>query len=366
MQEKITFFDFSDSYFELKNEIDEAIQRVLSSGRYILGEEVENFERAWAEYTESNYCVTTSNGLTSIELVLKALNIGPGDEVIVPSNTYVATWLAVTNVGATVVPVEPNADTYNIDAALIEKAITGKTKCIILVHLYGMPSEIDKVQLMIKDTGIHLIEDAAQCHGAKYNNIKIGAHTTAACWSFYPGKNLGAIGDAGGITTNLQWLAENLKLQRNYGSKIKYENDLLGTNARMDPIQAAVLSVKLKYLDEWNERRRQIANKYIAELNNDKIIHPQPITRSNSVWHQYVIRTADRDSLVKHMENNEIDTMVHYPIPPYLQKAYAWLNYTAHDFPIATSISKEILSIPIHPHLEDFKIKKIIDTLNAY
>ena len=270
---KVPFLDLRAAYLELKPEIDAAIARVLDSGWYILGPEVEAFEAEWAEYCGASHAVGVGNGMDALTLALRALQIGPGDEVIVPSNTYIATWLAVSAVGATPVPVEPDLATYNIDPALIPAAITPRTKALLPVHLYGQPADLDPILAIARQHNLAVVEDAAQAHGARYKGCRIGAHGDVVCWSFYPGKNLGALGDAGAVTTNRADLADRIRVLRNYGSREKYVNELQGVNSRIDPIQAAVLRVKLKVLDEWNARRCRIAALYSQELASLSLIH---------------------------------------------------------------------------------------------
>lgn len=360
---KIPFLDVGASYRELKSEIDIAILRVLDSGYYILGPEVEAFEKEWAKYCQSKYAVGLGSGLDALILALRSLDVGPGDEVIVPSNTYIATWMAITAVGATPVPVEPNSKSYNIDHDKIEASITKKTKVVLLVHLYGQPANIDPIITLANKYGIKIVEDAAQAHGALYKNRRIGSHGHVVCWSFYPGKNLGAFGDAGAITTNDSNIAERISLLRNYGSKKKYFNEEIGMNSRLDPLQAAVLSVKLKYLDKWTERRCIIANTYKEKLNNCGLILPYVPEWADPVWHLYVVRSPARNKLQNNLIRSGIETLIHYPIPPHLQDAYADLNIQAETLPLSKDISQEVLSLPIGPHLSNEEIIFIIDEI---
>ena len=309
------FLDLGAAYLELKPEIDAAVSRVLESGWYILGPEVEAFETEWAAYCDAEHAVGLANGLDALTLALRALNIGPGDEVIVPSNTYIATWLAVTGVGATPVPVEPDVATHNIDPARIEDAITSRTRALLPVHLYGQPADMDPILDIASRHGLRVIEDAAQAHGARYKGKRIGAHGDIVCWSFYPGKNLGALGDAGAITTNDTALAERVALLRNYGSRQKYVNEEAGVNSRLDPIQAAVLRVKLGVLDEWTERRRAVASAYAEGLAESSLILPHVPEWAEPAWHLYVVRTPDRDSAAGPYDQKAgIGTLIHYPI----------------------------------------------------
>ena len=381
IEKKIPFYNISDSYKELKSEIDSSLERVLSNGWYILGKEVASFEEKFAEYIGTKYCVSTSNGLDALFLVLKAWGIEKGDEVIVPSNTYIATWLAVSYAGAKPVPVEPDIRTFNIDPALIEDKITKSTKAIIPVHLYGMPADMDPIMDLAEKYNLKVLEDSAQAHGAEYGNKKCGSLGTASAFSFYPGKNLGAFGDGGAITTNDAKLAEKVRCLANYGSKIKYYNEYQGYNCRLDAIQAAILSVKLPYLDEWNRRRHLIAKQY-GKIKNPKIHLPyenlkkeylqdnkisfmQPNSGIKSVpcWHQYVIMCDQRDELQEFLNSYGIETMIHYPIPPHKQKAYSKLNNLS--FPISEKIADKCLSLPMNPFISDINLQYIINKINV-
>jgi dTDP-4-amino-4,6-dideoxygalactose transaminase len=351
MSNKIPFLDLRASYLELKDELDDACLRAMDSGWYIFGEEVTSFEAEYADFCGAQHCIGVGNGLDALFLALQAMGVGPGDEVIVPSNTYIATWLAVSRCGATPVPVEPREDTYNIDPDKIESKITEKTKAIIPVHLYGQPADMDPIMALARKYGLKVLEDAAQAQGARYKGRRIGAHGNAVAWSFYPGKNLGAMGDAGAVTTNDPDLAERIRILANYGSKVKYENEVQGVNSRLDPIQAAILSVKLKYLDEWNARRSVLANAYTHELRDSELVLPCVPDWADPVWHQYVVRTHERAGLQEELVRAGIATMVHYPIPPHRQPAYADMNLNAGSFPIAERLADEMLSLPIGPHL---------------
>lgn len=345
----IPFLDLKSSYLELKEEIDAACHRVLESGWYILGEEVEAFEAAYAAFCEARHCVGVGNGLDALYLALRAMEVGPGDEVIVPSNTYIATWLAVSMTGATPVPVEPDERTYNIDPTLIETAITSRTKVILPVHLYGFPADLDPIISIARRHGLRVLEDGAQTHGARYRQKRIGAHGDAVAWSFYPGKNLGALGDGGAVTTNDPVLADRVKVLSNYGSRVKYRNEAKGVNSRLDPLQAAVLGVKLKYLDEWNQRRRGIVAVYQSAFSTTPLKLPVVVNDVEPVWHLYVVRSAQRDSLQQALQANGVNTLIHYPIPPHLQEAYAGCKSKPGSQPIAEQLSKEVLSLPIGP-----------------
>ena len=355
----IPFLDLRATYIELKSEIDDAIVRVLDSGHYILGPEVESFESEYAAYCEAKYCVGVANGLDAIHLALLAVGVGLGDEVIVPSNTYIATWLAVSQCGAIPVPVEPDERTYNLNPDLIEAAITNKTKAILPVHLYGQPADLDPILEIARKYNLRVIEDGAQAHGAKYKGRRIGGHSDIVAWSFYPGKNLGAFGDGGAITTDNLEVADKIRVLRNYGSREKYVNEVRGFNSRLDPIQAAVLRVKLKYLDEWNGRRKSIAAEYTSSMLNFTMILPYVPEWADPAWHLFVIRVAKRNELQEKLEKSDIGTIIHYPIPPHKQGAYKNLKFSKNDFPIATKISNEVLSLPIGPHLTDKQVKII-------
>ena len=357
---KIPFLDLSAAYRELKTEINAAVSRVLESGWYILGPEVEAFESEWAAYCEAKYAVGLANGLDALTLALRALDIGPGDEVIVPSNTYIATWLAVTGVGATPIPVEPDVATHNIDPARIEAAITSRTRALLPVHLYGQSADMDPILNIASRHGLRVIEDAAQAHGARYKGQRIGAHGDIVCWSFYPGKNLGALGDAGAITTNDTALAERVALLRNYGSRQKYVNEEAGVNSRLDPIQAAVLRVKLRVLDEWTERRRAVAAAYTKGLAESDVILPHVPDWADPAWHLYVVRTSDRDALQGRMTKAGVGTLIHYPIPPHMQQAYAGLELAPDALPLADTLTSEVLSLPMGPHLSDMDVNNVV------
>lgn len=361
----VPFLDLRATYLELKSEIDAGVSRVLSSGYYIHGPEVEAFETEFAQYCGVQHCIGVANGLDALILSLRALEIGPRDEVIVPSNTYIATWLAVSAVGAVPVPVEPDPATHNIDASKLAAAVTSRTKAIIPVHLYGQPADIDGVLTVARAHGLKVIEDAAQAHGALYKGVKVGAHSDAVCWSFYPGKNLGAFGDAGAVTTNRVDVAERLRMLGNYGSKKKYYNNIKGVNSRLDPIQAAVLRAKLTRLDEWTERRRKIAASYLAAFADADVICPGVLEGTNPVWHLFVIRTKDRTGMQERLTRKSIGTLVHYPVPPHMQPAYADLAIAADTLPLARQLADEVLSLPIGPHLTPDMQAAVIEAVLA-
>lgn len=359
MTTKIPFLDLGAAYKELKLEIDETIQRVLDSGWYILGPEVEAFEAEYATYCEANHAIGVADGLDALHLALLAMDVGSGDEVIVPSNTYIATWLAVSQCGATPVPVEPDERTYNIDPANIEAAITPRTKVILPVHLYGQPADLDPILAIADKHGLRVLEDGAQAHGARYKGRRIGAQGDAVAWSFYPGKNLGALGDGGAVTTNDPEIAKRLRVLRNYGSHIKYVNEIKGFNSRLDPVQAAVLRVKLKYLDIWNERRKTIARQYLESLVDSSIVLPYVPEWADPVWHLFVIRHAQRDELARELKCAGVETLIHYPIPPHKQACYAELGHSLDALPGASQLAEEVLSLPIGPHLDILQLSKV-------
>ncbi len=358
----IPFLDLKSPYIELKEELDAAYRRVMESGWYILGKEVEAFEFEFATYCEAKHCIGVGNGLEALHLIILAYGIGPGDEVIVPANTYIASWLAVTHAGAIPVPVEPIEQTFNIDPERIEQAITPKTKAIMVVHLYGQTVDIDPINVIALKHGLKVIEDCAQAHGAKYKGRRAGNLGDAAGFSFYPGKNLGAFGDGGAVTTNDFELAERIRSLRNYGSHIKYHNDVVGYNSRLDELQAALLRVKLSRLDEWNERRRLIASHYLHGLSRQHdLILPYVPEWAEPVWHLFVVRHLQRETLQNELTEIGIGTMIHYPIPPHLQPAYTSLNLNKSSFPISERIALEVLSLPMGAHIAANDLQSVID-----
>lgn len=368
----VPFLDLKSPYLELKDELDAAYRRVMESGWYILGNEVEAFEAEFASYCETSHCIGVANGLDALHLIVRAYGIGAGDEVIVPANTYIATWLAVTHAGATPVPVEPDERTYNIAPQRIEAAITDKTKAIMVVHLYGQPADMDEINGIVAKVNksrvtrhaspLVVIEDCAQAHGARYKGRRVGGLGDAAGFSFYPGKNLGAIGDGGAVTTNDPELAERIRVLRNYGSRIKYHNEVVGFNSRLDELQAALLRVKLTRLDEWNERRRQVAAQYLQGLSAQQdLVLPYVPQWAEPVWHLFVVRHPRRDALQKELNEAAVGTMIHYPIPPHLQTAYSDMDWNEGDFSISERMAKEVLSLPMGPHLGKDDQKVIVD-----
>ena len=361
----IPFLDVGAAYRELKAEIDVAIRRVLDAGWYILGPEVEAFEAEWATYCDTNYAVGVANGLDALTLALRALEVGPGDEVIVPSHTYIATWLAVTAVGARPVPVEPDPTTFNIDPGLVENAITPATKVLLPVHLYGQPANLDPILALASRYGLNVVEDAAQAHGARYKDRRVGGHGDVACWSFFPGKNLGAVGDAGAITTNRADIADRVRVLRNYGSREKYNNEIPGVNSRLDPVQAAVLRTKLRYLDAWTDRRRATAAAYTRGLEETGLILPSETDWAEPVWHLYVVRSVVRDQLQARLATAGVGTLIHYPVPPHMQRAYRNLGFSERDLPLAKRLSDEVLSLPMGPQLSTNDVDLVIDAVRS-
>ncbi|MEH1981772.1 MAG: DegT/DnrJ/EryC1/StrS family aminotransferase [Nostoc sp.] len=362
---KVPFLNFEASYVELKEELDAAYRRVMDSSWYILGKEVEAFEAEFAAYCETKYCISVGNGLDALHLILRAMNISTGDEVIVPANTYIATWLAISYTGGIPVPVEPDERTYNINPQLLEAAITERTKAILAVHLYGQPADMDAINVIAKRYNLKVIEDAAQAHGARFKERRAGSLGNAAGFSFYPTKNLGAIGDGGAVTTNDVDLADKVRLLRNYGSRIKYENEIQGYNSRLDELQAAFLRVKLTKLDEWNSRRAHIAEQYLQGLvKTTNVTLPFVPNWAESVWHLFVVRHPKRHSLEQDLRQAGIGTLIHYPIPPHLSGAYIGSGWHEGSFAIAEQLAKEVLSLPLHPHITEEQISIIVNYFN--
>jgi dTDP-4-amino-4,6-dideoxygalactose transaminase len=359
----IPFLDLKACYQELRAEIDAAVGRVLASGWYVLGPEVAAFEEEFAQYVGAARCVGVGNGLDALSLALRCCGVGPGDEVIVPANTYIATWLAVVNCGATPVPVEPNPATHCIDPDAVVAALTSRTKALLPVHLYGHPADIEAL-LTIRDRyGLKMIEDAAQAHGALIKGVRVGGMSDAVAWSFYPTKNLGALGDAGAVTTNDSKIADRLASLRNYGSFTKNENHEKGMNSRLDPLQAAVLRVKLPQLADWNARRGEIARRYEAAFRALPIGLPSVSPDCTHAWHAYVITHPRRDELQARLFDSGVATMIHYPIPPFRQQAFAELNTKAHRWPLTDRLAREVLSLPIGPHTRSEDVEAVISTV---
>jgi dTDP-4-amino-4,6-dideoxygalactose transaminase len=362
---QVPFLDLKAIYLELKEELDAAYQRVMESSWYILGTEVEAFEQEFADYCGVKHCIGVGNGLDALHLILRAMDIGPGDEVIVPANTYIATWLAVSYAGATPVPVEPDEQTYNIDPNRIEETITPRTRAILPVHLYGQPADMDPILDIAKRHNLKVIEDAAQAHGARYKGKKTGGLGDAAGFSFYPGKNLGALGDGGAVTTNDDELAKRVRVLRNYGSRVKYDHEVKGFNSRLDELQAAFLRVKQRKLDEWNERRKIIADIYLKGLAEiPGLVLPYVPDWAEPVWHLFVIQTIKRDQLQKYLAEQGIQTLIHYPVPPHKQGAYEELKHL--PLPISERLHKEVLSLPISPVVTAKDIGYIMTAVKSF
>lgn len=362
----VPFLDLKAGNDELAEEMKRAYARVMASGWYILGNELSSFEHEFADYCEAKYCIGVGSGLDALHLILKAYDIGEGDEIIVPTNTFIATWLAVTYAGATPIPVEPDIDTYNMDPSLIESAITPRTRAIMVVHLYGQPAAMDEIKKIANKYNLKIIEDAAQAHGATYKGKKAGSIGDAAGFSFYPAKNIGAIGDGGAVTTNDEQLAKKIKLLRNYGSREKYQHDIIGFNSRLDELQAAFLRVKLKKLDYWNKQRRVIASRYLEELNTTPMLLPVVIDDVEPVWHLFVVRVNNRDKIQQYLTEQGIETAVHYPKAPHLQGAYKNNQLANQVFAVAEQLQNELLSLPMYPQLSVDKIDLIISKCQSF
>ena len=362
----IPFLDLKAPHVELREEIDAAIALVLDSGWYILGPEVEAFEAEFAGYCQADHAIGLANGLDALHLALRAMDVGPGDEVIVPSNTYIATWLAVSQCGAVPVPVEPDPATHNIDPARIEAAITPRTRVILPVHLYGQPADLDPILAIARKHGLRVLEDGAQAHGARYKGRRIGGHGDAVAWSFYPGKNLGALGDGGAVTTNDAQIADRLRVLRNYGSRVKYVNEVAGYNSRLDPLQAAVLRVKLAHLDDWNARRTAVAQAYLHGLRDTGLVLPHVPDWAQPAWHLFVVRHRQRDDLQRALTEAGIGSLIHYPIPPHKQQAYAEAGYPADAFPLASQLAGEVLSLPMGPQMGVGEVEEVVSCIRNF
>ena len=362
----VPFLDVGAATAELRDEMVAAIGGVLDSGWYVLGTAVANFEAEWAAYCGTSACVGTGSGFDALSLALRALGVRDGDEVIVPSNTYIATWLAVTAAGAIPVPVEPNAMTWNLDADRCGAAVTPRTRAILPVHLYGLPADMDAINEVASAYGLTVLEDAAQAHGARYRGRPVGSLGDAAAWSFYPSKNLGALGDAGAVTTNDAGVAATVRQLRNYGTSSKFVNEAAGINSRLDELQAAVLSVKLTALARWNVRRREIARRYLQQLSGTEMILPLVPECADPAWHLFVVRTPRRDALRAHLAQAGIETAVHYPTAPHLQPAYRSLSMTRGALPLSERLHDEVLSLPIGPHLTDEQVDAVIAGVQAF
>lgn len=368
----VPFLDLSGPHSELGGELLAAIESVIKRSNFILGPEVERFEASWAEYCDVSHSIAVGNGLDALHLILRALNVGPGDEVLVPENTFIATWLAVTMCGATPVSLPANRQTFNIDPGSVATAVTSRTRAIIAVHLYGQPADLDALAEIAESHGIKLVEDAAQAHGARYKHRRIGGHSAAAAWSFYPGKNLGALGDAGAVTTNDSELAQRIRLLRNYGSKVKYEHLVQGVNSRLDEVQAAALSVKLSRLDEWNARRVGFADRYLQGLapllsgapasDRPRLLSLPTIPEwASPVWHLFVVRVSQRDQVIAQLADHGVETSIHYPIAPAKQSAYSATLAPSQSARAEHDSSSELLSLPIGPHLTVEQVDHVIE-----
>lgn len=353
------------AYYQYQEELEKKAVQVLRSGWYVLGEEVASFEKEFASFIGSKYCVGVANGTDALCLAFKILGIGKGDEVIVPGNTYIASVMGITTNNATPIFVEPDSF-FNIDTGKIEEKITDKTKAILVVHLYGQASKMDDILTICDKHNLLLIEDCAQSHGATFDGKNTGTFGDIACFSFYPSKNLGAFGDAGAIVTNSENIALDFKLYRNYGSEKRYYNKVIGTNSRLDELQAALLRIKLKYLKDINLERMKIADVYSKKINNSSIFLPIVRDRSTSVWHQYVIRCETRDKLINYLIESDISTIIHYPIPPHLSEAYKYLGYSKGALPITEKYADTILSLPIYNGMTEDEVNYVIDIINKY
>lgn len=360
----IKFLDLKKINERFRGEMDAAVKRVLDNGWYLLGQEIEQFEKDFAAYCGVKHCVGVANGLEALKLIIKAYGFGPGDEIVVPANTYIASILAISDSGCTPVLVEPKWETRLIDEDLIEAAITPRTKAIMVVHLYGRAMEMTKVWAIAKRHGLKVIEDSAQAHGAMFNGRRTGNLGDASGFSFYPGKNLGCLGDGGAVTTNDAEIAAKVRALRNYGSDVKYHFPYRGTNSRLDEIQAAWLGVKLPHLDADNARRREIAARYCAEISNPLVELPVNPNDESMVWHVFAVTCSKRDELQKCLAENGIQTVIHYPIPPHKQPCYA--EWNERSYPVTERIHREILSLPISPVLTDDEVGEVIRVVNEF
>lgn len=361
---QVPFLDLSRTHDSIRAELDATWHRVLDRSRYILGEEVEAFEAEFAAYCEAEHAVGVANGLDALILILRAYGIGPGDEVLVPSNTFIATWLAVSQVGAKPVSVDPCPSTYNMDPAGAARAINSRTKAIMPVHLYGQPADMERLHALAHKHSLICIEDAAQAHGATFAGRRTGSLGDAAAFSFYPGKNLGAFGDGGAVTTSDTAVAQRIRELANYGSREKYMHRQQGVNSRLDELQAALLRVKLRYLDGWNDRRRSVAATYRAALSNTGLTLPQVDPRTVPVWHLFVVRTERRDALAAQLEQAGVTTQIHYPIAPADAEAYAGATVAGESL-LGRTLGREILSLPIGPHLHVEEIEHVVSACKA-
>lgn len=363
---RVPFLDLKAGNNEIIVALREGVERVFDSGWYIQGGELSAFEKEFANYCGVAHCIGVGNGLDALHLILRGYGIGPDDEVIVPTNTFIATWLAVSYVGATIVPVEPDISTHNINFKLIEGAVTPKTKAIMAVHLYGQTAEMGEIRALAQNRGIKVIEDAAQAHGATFAGKRAGNLGDAAGFSFYPGKNLGALGDAGAVTTNDADLAKKIRLLRNYGSSQRYKHEEPGYNTRLDEIQAAFLRAKLPHMENWNIRRREIAARYLIGLQNCGLTLPCVSAACEPVWHLFVVRSDHRDALRRHLESQGVETLIHYPLAPHLQHAYDEMAMPKGSFPVAERLQDEVLSLPIYPQMSNEQVDYVIQHCHSF
>jgi dTDP-4-amino-4,6-dideoxygalactose transaminase len=366
MRDRIPCLDLKGQHDQIKKEVFEAFEQVYEKTAFSGGPFVEEFENSFAKFCNTKYAIGVSNGTTALHLALLALGIGEGDEVIVPANTFIASVWCISYVKAIPVFVDCNQDTWEIEISEIEKKITSKTRAIIGVHLYGQPFDIDAIMTVCRKHNLYLLEDAAQAQGAKYKGVRVGGFGEMACFSFYPGKNLGACGEAGGITTNNEKYAKHLEILRSHGSKVRYYHDELGYNYRMGGLEGASLNVKLKYLEGWNNRRREIANRYLTEINNPKIRMQHQPSWAESIFHLFVVTAENKDAFVSHLSDNNIIAAFHYPVPCHLQKAYSYLNHKVGDFPNSEYLASHCVSLPMFAELEDHEVSKVIDVINKY
>jgi dTDP-4-amino-4,6-dideoxygalactose transaminase len=361
---RVPFLDLARVHQEIRVPLESAFQRVMDSGWFIMGPEVDAFESEFAHYCGVKYCIGVGNGLDALHLLLRAYGIGAGDEVLVPSNTFIATWLAVSRCGAVPVPIEPCATTHNIDPDGLLVAITPRTRAIIPVHLYGQPADMDAINMIAQRRGLIVIEDAAQAHGAMYKQNRVGSLGHAAATSFYPVKNLGALGDAGAVLTNDPAIADKVRLLHNYGSQVKYRHEVQGYNTRLDEMQAAFLRVKLACLDAWNSRRRELASQYTMQLQDLDLGLPWVLEQAEPVWHLYVVRSQRRDALRRHLERCGISTLIHYPVPPHRQTCYA--EFSRRSLPIAEALANEVMSLPLSPCMTEQEIALVVSALRSF
>ena len=361
---RVPFLDLATVHTPIARDLEAAFARVLSRGRFILGREVEAFETAFAQLVGTRHAVGVGSGLDALVLSLRALDVGPGDEVIVPSHTFIATWLAVDAVGATIVPVEPDPNTHQLDPDRLEAALSPRTKVVLPVHLYGHPAPMRAITHFAERHGLAIVEDAAQAHGSALDGRRCGSMGRLGAFSFYPGKNLGALGDGGAVTTDDDRLAARLRRLRNYGSQTKYEHEELGLNARLDELQAALLSVKLPHLEAWNRRRREVGDRYLAALADvPGLLLPELVRGAHHSWHLFVVRHPQRDALRSFLAGRDIETHIHYPVPPHLSGAYRARGFV---LPVAERLAGEVLSLPMGPHLSDAQVDAVVEAVRAF